>query len=100
MRHKHADLIHAYAEGAEIEWKWGLDWVPKCHFEWREEENYRVKPTPKPDVVYHCICGIRENASTHSPTFYGLDPKNRDPENNLRLTFDGETGKLKSAEVL
>ena len=51
----------------------------------------RVKSEPKPDVVWYahihshgyCIPGI-----THFP------------DANLKLTFDGETGKLKSAEVL
>jgi hypothetical protein len=51
--------------------------------------EYRIKPTPKPDVV----------------CYYTADVNNRDVGkilmgDNLKLTFDGETGELKSAEVI
>jgi len=45
MKHKHADLIHAWADGAEIEWLSGTDgWMtaPTPHF--KEEIQYRLKP--------------------------------------------------------
>lgn len=89
MRHKHADLIYAWAEGAEIQIRstggaW-FDGPPS----WDERCEYRIKPAPKPDVV----------------CYYTADVNNRDVGkilmgDNLKLTFDGETGKLKSAEVL
>jgi hypothetical protein len=87
--HKHAELIHAWADGAEIEssfdgYVWGLIAEPG----WHEDVGYRIKPEPKPDIVtLHyvnkhsdlCRAGLRAN---------------------LKLTFDGETGKLKAAEVI
>jgi len=78
-RHRHADLIHAWAEGAEIESYNPVFEVwsnPPLHPLWNEEHDYRIKPAApekKPDVV---ITG------------------------NARLIFDGETGALKSAEVI
>lgn len=86
--HKHAALIHAWADGAEIEYKnrhgeWHLAHNPPM---WAEDGEYRIKPEPKPDLVrFVCV------ESGH--TFRSLD-------DNLCITFDGETGKLKKAEVL
>jgi hypothetical protein len=94
MKHKHADLIHAWADGAQIQWlDSNYDW---CNIagapSWSTETTYRIKPEPKPDVVVEYgfeVYGIALHSDKNS-----LIPK------NLRLTFDGETGKLKSAEVL
>lgn len=42
MRHKHADVIHAWAEGEEIQYRTGTDWFefigaqPSfCFYDWR-----------------------------------------------------------------
>jgi hypothetical protein len=88
--HKHAELIKAWADGAKIEYRdrqnpWNSlpaqgDWDEHPDFE------YRIKPEPNPDVVqFWCA---------------SCEPLKRPLDNNLKLTFDGETGKLKSAEVL
>jgi len=48
MRHKHADLIHAWAEGAEIELydlgRWQETRTPSFCL----GMDYRIKPTPEP----------------------------------------------------
>jgi hypothetical protein len=76
--HKHAELIKAWADGAEIE---SLNdyggWCPANSPAWNEYTEYRIKPDPKPDVV----------------NMYDL-------RLCIRLTFDGETCKLKNAEVM
>ena len=91
--HKHAELIKAWADGAEIEEKHndGI-WMPFKDGHWMEADawKYRIKPEPKPDVV-RSLCltfsrGYIDNVSLADP--------------NLKLTFDGETGKLKAAEVM
>jgi len=53
MRHKHADLIHEWAEGAEIEfYDHSVDqWKPSLHPTFSTNCDYRIKPTPEPDVV-------------------------------------------------
>ena len=49
QRHKHADVIHAWAEGAEIEYRSHIDggWVVTSAPKWLEEYEYRVKPPAK-----------------------------------------------------
>ena len=49
-KHKHCELIKAWADGAEIEsWSsddgWRLDFSPS----WSSFIQYRIKPEPKPD---------------------------------------------------
>lgn len=43
MRHKHADLIHAWAEGAEIQIKCTKEWI-NANPTWHPNEEYRIKP--------------------------------------------------------
>jgi len=86
--HKHAELIKAWADGAEIEYLTERkEWVEKHkYFPWWETSEYRIKPQPKADVIqFWCA---------------SCEPLKRPLENNLKLTFDGETGELKAAEVL
>ena len=90
--HKHADIIKAWADGEEIEF------FSDYHGEWRaiganpqwfESISFRIKPEPKPDLrLFYFVCDhvVQCSSVIHI--------------HNLILTFDGETGKLKSAEVL
>ena len=93
MKHKHAEFIHAWAEGHEIQWldSYG-DW---CNIagtpSWNTEYTYRIKPEPKPDVVHELSIMLKGNNK------FGYGHPNYP---SLRITFDGETGALKSAEVL
>ena len=89
MKHKHADLIHAWADGAQIQWKdRDEQWHDMGEPLWSEKHEYRIKPEPKPDMVRYFV----------------LDQQSGDllqnPYHNVRAIFDGETGNLKSAEVL
>ena len=89
--HKHAELIKAWADGAEIEIKLSHGvWSPVAYPTWNGPE-YRIKPEPKPDVVKYALATRNELAAVYV---------SRASEDNLKLTFDGETGKLKAAEVL
>jgi hypothetical protein len=94
--HKHAELIKAWADGAEIEFRWGClnDWTKLTTPRWDQDGDYRIKPEPKPDVVRYWEvsffdCEIKGSGTKYQNSF-----------DNLKLTFDGETGKLKAAEVL
>lgn len=97
--HKHADIIKAWADGAEIEYRTHaiIEW--KQVFKGWSWDNalaveYRIKPQPKPDVVRWCWGTTYLGHENPFPEFgNGEKP-------NLKLTFDGETGKLKSAELL
>ena len=91
MKHIHADLIHAWADGAEIEIRrskntpWERTETPKWYFEF----EYRIKQEPVPDVVSNFEV-TKDGSVWLTPLLHS----------NIRLTFDGETGKLKAAEVL
>ena len=90
--HKHAKFIKAWADGAEIEYRtsssaWnpiisGWSWDSPLVF------GYRIKPEPKPDIVETYWV---ETASS----IWDVVRKH-----NLKLVFNGETGKLKAAEVI
>jgi len=95
--HKHAALIKQWADGAQIQYKHTGpppqgEWADVKQPTWRSDCDYRVKPEIKPDVMF---------------TYYANGPENwvyrshhRGPTGNLRLTFDGDTLKLKKAEVI
>ena len=89
--HKHAEVIKAWADGAEVEVKHspGCEWLPTDGTFWWLSSEYHIKPAPKPDIVRYRI------ASADVYAWAGTKLKH-----NLKLTFDGETGSLKSAEVL
>jgi hypothetical protein len=99
--HKHAELIKAWADGqAEVEYRYPKDdgslslWkdLTQCVFhEWYE---YRIKPETKPDVAKYVYADFSDK--TYSFLLDEVDMG----DSNLKLTFDGETGELKSAEAL
>jgi len=95
MKNKHADLIHAWADGAEIQFReyageWN-DFQPNGYACWHQDMEYRIKPEPKPD--------FRKYFAYHfdRPCIY---PHSKNEIANLALIFDGETGELKNAEVI
>ena len=105
--HKHAELIKAWADGAEIEkqqiyCKYQMneepiivseEWLP-CHSPtWAWNETYRIKPEPKPDWYRHYMVAEEGNGIYPRGTCEQMNA-------NLRLWFDGETGKLKDAEIV
>jgi len=106
MRHKHADLIHAWAEGAEIEYKpvdvsiwkdcgdlepsWGNDFF-----------EYRIKPEKKPDIVRYT--NIYANGTVGNDYRFIEEAKLKsanDAIGHIKYVICGETGKLIKAEVL
>jgi hypothetical protein len=96
MKHKHADLIHAWADGAQIEWRskqyTSNEWYPNYSPSWDDDAEYRL--TQKPDVSRSfCVDNWGHNIRLPYPHTNMDKP-------NLRLVFEAETGKLKSAEVL
>lgn len=54
MKHKHADLIHAWADGAVIQAKYRdlEDWVDDHNpYWWSHDFKFRIKPEEKKPVV-------------------------------------------------
>lgn len=101
--HKHADIIKAWADGAEIEYlAMGHEWKPIGENpQWFENSRFRIKPEPKPDVVKFGCFYAYANSEWQELRIYDVQQRNLYPNTaQLKLIFDGETGKLKSAEVL
>lgn len=97
MRHKHADLIIAWANGAEIQFReyageWN-DFQPNGYACWHQDMEYRIKPEPKPDwFKYVKVEAIETGFCRWDNCFPHFA--------NLKLTFDGETNELKDAKVI
>lgn len=96
--HKHAEFIKAWADGAEIEFYdpfrevyTKVNGVPQ----WDERALYRIKPEPLQNEKIELVYAFNQNFGLH----IGY-PRNFGSKANLKLTFDSETGKLKSAEVV
>ncbi len=91
--HVHAALIKAWAEGCIIQARIKTDgkgWFDVANPNWAAPwMEFRVKPEPKPDVTVS-VSVMRCSGSAYIVAF----------KHNLELTFDGETDKLKSAEVI
>lgn len=107
------DLRQAVRNGKTIEIKHG-DWmwssinenVDTYLFGVFTEDRYRIKPEPKPDLVRYIKLNPEEldyisgdlRWRVQQGVFCYSSKQNKD--DNLRLIIDGETGKLKDAEVL
>jgi len=86
--HIHAELIKAWADGAAIEVRGDYEWNETEQPVWLDDLKYRIKPEPKPNVVRYLSLWHHSGYST------------RQFDSSLKVIFDIETGKLKSAEVL
>lgn len=89
--HKHADVVKAWADGAEIEVFTNMGWL-RVDYPKNDDAEYRVKPKVIPDEVRYVMANIADFYMELTESHHKLD--------NLKLTFDGITRQLKSAEVL
>ena len=98
--HKHADVIKAWADGAEIEFfdtRFAEHRWKSCSLSptWDEAFAYRVKPEPKPDVVKTmAVCVHPRYNSTSWQIIMGVGAE------NVRFVFDGDTYALKHVELI
>ncbi len=94
--HVHAELIKAWADGATIQWYNNItgEWETNKHHApcWDATTKYRVKPEPKPDRI--------ETRKLAYDPVNGTIWLNGGDHRNIVFVFDGETGVLKSAQVL
>lgn len=97
--HKHAALIKAWADGAEIELydggvgQWLLSPTPR----WYNECQYRIKSEPKPDVVKFANVYLNCDGSA---VFDVCGATHGCGGDAIKFTFDGETLKLKAVEMI
>jgi hypothetical protein len=99
--HKHAELIKAWADGAEIEARfldadgWTFWRLQEGGFIWYQSNaEYRIKTGPAPDIKDYLFVA---NKSSNDLVEINWVFKN---SANLELIWDGQTGELKSAEVI
>lgn len=109
MKHKHADVLIAIAEGKIVQYKEKEDicWKDadfsvlennKDPFTFPELE-WRIKPEPKPDIIKH----IHFDADSSDHQLWitdDLEAKHSHWDLHIKVVIEGETGKLKKAEVL
>jgi hypothetical protein len=95
--HRHAEIIKEFVNGKECEY-----YIPYSD-KWEEinfladfdtRHTVRIKPEPKPDTVDYLFVANKE--PIYVPEINWVYENTA----NLKLTWDGETGKLKSAEVI
>jgi hypothetical protein len=97
-KHKHSEVIKAWADGATIQYqKYEGCWFDVCNNapHWAEESTYRVKPEPKPDMsIYlsHLVKGL--SLETYAGMWAPADSQ------EVKWTIDGETGRIKSVQLL
>ena len=111
--HAHADLIKAWADGAQIqEYHYSKrNWLDigmnGAAILWCHHSKYRIKPEPKPDIVQYTVT-FGENDLKRDPVFCTpLDLQGarvhkqlHSGDNIVKFTWDGETNKLKSVEIV
>jgi hypothetical protein len=96
--HKHAEAIKEFVDGKECEY---FDSLTK-HWEKIEDlgdfvfDIVRIKPEPIEDVIDYMLV---DNNSSYLQSIPKVNWVYKDNA-NLKLTWDGETGKLKLAEVI
>ena len=97
--HPHAELIKAWADGAEIQTlvtpEWG--WEDVKNPRWDENNTYRIKPQPKPDVVIYGTAILSPDCAIPFISRLGYL---RSTSDNVKFIFDGESNVIKSAEVI
>ena len=92
--HKHAEAIHAYADGAEIQIFDESDncWVNMDYPTWLTSKKYRIKPEDKVVKYWH-------NQSTNH--FQPCQNNNHCQEIHLiQVTFEGQSYKMKEIKLL
>jgi len=94
MKHKHADLIIAWANGAEIEYFNGInhEWrtFVKDHNVWYEDWEYRIKPEEKTDFAVSANVVFKLGLNGDYLEF------SKTGKHNIEFVFDGTTQKLKA----
>lgn len=105
--HVHAKLIKLWAANPMLKFQCRsalvqAPWQECPKPTWSETLEYRIKVEPKPDVVRYAkasfhIKGAGFDNEQLTKTFW---TNVRTGSDNIKATFDGETGKLKAVEII
>ena len=93
--HKHAKFIKAWADSEVVQFKTAIsnewrDLHSKDVVTWDDLVEYRVKPEVKPDEIRYVTLNFLLD---YCRTYFIFDNKDE-----MKMTFDGETGEIKSIE--
>jgi hypothetical protein len=100
-KHKHADLIYKWADGAQIQWydDYSKQWKDSPQPAWDEGYEYRIKPENY--YIYDVVGGKNEFYETfHSRLSALLDYKINNAFYVVERKHDYATGELISCEVI
>lgn len=99
--HVHADVIHAYADGKQIQIfdNTSFHWKDVTHPIFGGYNKYRVKPEPQPDTVGYAIIDTEHFLEKQVYEYVPLSGI-RGNEGILRITRDGETNLIKEITLL
>lgn len=107
QKHPHADVIHAYADGAKVQFRAHKDddWLDILTPHFEPKFQYRIKPEPKPDIVSTAVLDFY---GSHKRPVVRVSWSGEHRQGNLSLpdsailkfSFDGETGKIKNVELV
>ena len=103
--HKHAKILRAIADGKDVQWQSKLDQS------WNDpsgeinpiidsDVDWRIKPEPKPDVVQYINAYPADSGCSYDELHQAIAGCGEGAIGQVKLVIDGETGKLKSAEVV
>ena len=104
MKHKHSDFIHAWADGAKIQYlDIGGVWVDTEKPHWFENDIYRIKPKERVVELYlekkdDILNSYYLEDNDFFNQYWISSFKSFNP--NVRFVFDSETNKLKSVEMI
>lgn len=106
IKDPYQELKDADAAGKIIQFKSldGTRWLEKSvDCEWEKlswslpVSDYRIKPEPKPDEIWYCLVG--KGLYPHLSVGSVARPYPA-ADDNVKFTFDGESGELKSVELI
>ncbi len=101
--HKYADVIKAWADGHEIEYRMrgSRDWVHLSTPSFDASGEYRVKQEPIPNIIRHIYVGGKFTECVYTTVYHQHQMPIQAVSNHyVKLTFDGTTNELISAEVI
>lgn len=102
--HKHAELIKAWADGCIIQCKTTWGWCEESDPYWNDEDEYRIKPEEKPDVIQYLMTDDKEcgNLTSYEDRLFS-EPQSDDLGNlyeQIKIVRHADTGKIKSVKAI
>lgn len=98
--HKHAELIKAWADGAKIQFlhEYSEEWRTIDDPTWDVDIKFRIKPEPDKGIYVNLY--ETGGGQAHKTLIDALNKKDLACLGTLHCIISGETGKLKSVEVI